>query len=55
MTTLIEVKEPFTINKHIARIFQNGNSFAVRVPHTIAKQCNMNKPGYALVQPVVTV
>jgi hypothetical protein len=51
MTTLIEVKESSsTINKHIARIFQNGNFFSVRLPHTIAEQYNMNKPGYALVQ-----
>jgi antitoxin component of MazEF toxin-antitoxin module len=50
MTTLIEVKEPSTINKYVARIFRNGNSFGVRIPASIAEQYNMNKPGYALIQ-----
>jgi antitoxin component of MazEF toxin-antitoxin module len=50
MTTLIEVKEPLTVNKHIARIFRNGNSFGVRIPASIASLYGMDKPGYALVQ-----
>jgi hypothetical protein len=52
MTTLIEVKEPLTINKHIARIFKNGNSFGVRIPASIAARFDMDRPGYALVQTI---
>jgi hypothetical protein len=48
---MIEVKDLSTINKHIASIFQNGNSFAVRLPHSIASLYGMDRQGYALVQP----
>jgi hypothetical protein len=37
-------------NKHIARIFQTGNSFGVRIPAAIAERYEFDRPGYALVQ-----
>jgi hypothetical protein len=51
-TQLIEPeKEHFgQENKHIARIFQTGNSFGVRIPAAIAERYEFDRPGYALVQ-----
>ena len=51
MTILIsEQKEEEKPFKHIARIFQTGNSFAVRLPHPIAVRHGLDRPGYALVE-----
>jgi hypothetical protein len=36
--------------KHIARIFQTGNSFGVRIPASIAARYKFDSPGYALIQ-----
>jgi hypothetical protein len=49
MTVSSLLQEP-KINKHIARIFQNGNSYAIRVPHDMAERFDLDEPGsYALV------
>jgi hypothetical protein len=49
-TQLIEPEKEQHITKHIARIFQTGNSFGVRIPPAIAERYEFDCPGYALVQ-----
>jgi hypothetical protein len=46
----IQISEQQIQNKHIARIFQNGNSFAIRIPHNIGQCYGIDRPGYALVE-----
>jgi hypothetical protein len=39
----IQISEQQIHNKHIARIFQTGNSFGVRIPAAIAERYEFRK------------